>query len=283
MEIKGAATYQEQIQLLKNRGCIITDTEKCKQILKRINYFRLTAYFLPFQETKQAYRQGTSFEQIYRIYEFDSRMRRLVLFALEDIELFLRTQIGYYFAHQYGPEEYLNPKNFMAQYSLKKWKDEISRVLAQHNMKLNSTKQERLLPIWALLEWFSFGTLSHFYADMKPIDRRKIANTIGITEKQLLSWFRCCTDLRNICAHFGRLYYRKFPAVPAAPKGSKAPLGNSLFDQWIMLKNFYPGKEGWNGMILPELSALLEEYQKDMDIEHIGFPENWEACLKNTE
>jgi len=49
-EVKKATTYEEQMALLKSRGLRITDEEACLRKLSLINYYRLTAYLIPFKD-----------------------------------------------------------------------------------------------------------------------------------------------------------------------------------------------------------------------------------------
>ena len=58
-EIKKATTYEEQLEILRNRGAIIVDDAFCSQKLAEINYYRLTAYFLPFRQENGSYVEGT--------------------------------------------------------------------------------------------------------------------------------------------------------------------------------------------------------------------------------
>ncbi len=51
MEIKEFKTFEEQVAKLIEHGCEdIVSKEYAINILKRINYYRLTAYFLPFRD-----------------------------------------------------------------------------------------------------------------------------------------------------------------------------------------------------------------------------------------
>ena len=52
MDVKKHLTIDEQIELLKTRGCIIEDEELTNSILLDINYYRLTSYFLPFKRIR---------------------------------------------------------------------------------------------------------------------------------------------------------------------------------------------------------------------------------------
>ena len=117
---------------------------------------------------------------------------------------------------------------------------------------------------------------------MKTADRKKLARDLyEITPKKMISWLRCCTDLRNICAHYGRLYYRIFPATPASIDASPIQ-AQRLWGAVLALYNLYPHAEKWNNEILPQLCPLFEEYQADIALEHIGFPENWREQLLAT-
>ena len=51
MDVKNHLSIDEQIELLKTRGCIIENEELAKNILLDINYYRLTSYFLSFKES----------------------------------------------------------------------------------------------------------------------------------------------------------------------------------------------------------------------------------------
>ncbi|WP_416487470.1 hypothetical protein [Brachyspira hyodysenteriae] len=55
MDIKRPYKYEEQLQKLKDRGCIINDDKKCISILESVNYYRFSAYFLPFKQSNDIY------------------------------------------------------------------------------------------------------------------------------------------------------------------------------------------------------------------------------------
>ena len=122
--------------------------------------------------------------------------------------------------------------------------------------------------------------LSRFYSDMKTEDKKQLARRLyGTVPKNVSSWLRCCTDLRNICAHYGRLYYRIFPAIPAGIE-MKMPQLSQLWGAVLALKQLYPNATTWNGAILSAISALIEEYQDDIILSHIGFPADWATQLR---
>jgi len=75
--VKPSTTYGQQIEKLRSRGCIISDEIFATTVLSRVNYYRLTAYLLPFRRPDGSYVQGTDFNTVYRIYEFDRKLRHI--------------------------------------------------------------------------------------------------------------------------------------------------------------------------------------------------------------
>lgn len=104
MDVKPPKKFDEQLQLIKDKGFLIEPQEEmvCLEFLKQANYYRASAYFLPFRKEDGNFISDVSFKKVKRIYEFDSRMRGILFEAIEDIEIYLRTQLAYYHAHTYG-------------------------------------------------------------------------------------------------------------------------------------------------------------------------------------
>jgi len=46
VELKSPKTYEEQVEILRNRGCAITDDVVAVEFLKRTNYYRFTGYLV---------------------------------------------------------------------------------------------------------------------------------------------------------------------------------------------------------------------------------------------
>lgn len=283
MELKPATTYRTQLDKLKSRNCIVVDESFCLSVLSSINYYRFSAYYLPFKQPDDTYFPNTTFERVYGIYEFDRKMRGILFSALEEIEVKLRTKLAYYHSHMYGPDGYTFEYNFNLKHDHQSMMTHIDSEI-ENNANLLFVKHHRAnydskFPLWVVMELFSFGMLSYFYADMLQSDQRNIANVdFGLDNAVLRSWLRCCTDLRNICAHGGRLYYRKFSTTPKTPAGTST-LSNRLFDMILIIKTLYPSESKWNTEVLPSVSALINEYMGIIKLNHIGFPEKWETAL----
>lgn len=283
-EIKTPTTYEEQIKILEDRGCYISDKVFCKQKLEAIKYYRLTAYFLPFKDKNDCYKEGTSFHRVYRIYEFDRKLRAILFSAVEEVEIYLRSQLSYFHAHKYGATGYLNAENFSHRHNHKKFKGIIDREIECNSQMLfvkhHKENYNGVFPLWVISELFTFGMMSYFYNDLKTSDQKELGKELYKTVPQnIISWLRCCTDLRNICAHYGRLYYRIFPAIPRGIEIADAAK-RRLWGAVLALRELYPDANKWNSEVISAIESLFEEYHGDISLYHIAFPENWNDILK---
>lgn len=286
--MKSPTTYVQQMEKLRSRGCEISDEQECIRLLAHINYYRLSGYLFPFRQDDDSYKPGTSLSTVFKIYEFDKKMRHLIFNALEEVEVSYRTRIAYFHAHEYGAIGYLNGRIFNKFHNHAKFLNEIGRE-KELNKKLpfvehHNEKYSGNLPIWVAVELFTFGMLSKFYADMETRDRKDIVRRIPeLTESNLKSWLRCCANLRNTCAHYGRLYYQKFTATPAKSNDFSMDENSEtrLFGAVFALKKIYPDKDKWNREFIPPMATLIEEYQDYIELSHIGFTPNWKQELSN--
>ena len=282
--IKPPITYKEQVEKLRSRGCVIDDESEAIQILSNVNYYRFTAYFLPFRMLDESYIQDTNFKTVYRIYEFDRKIRHIIFSAIEEIEVFIRSTFAYHHAHTFGALGYLDHNNynqihkhteFMAKIDSEKKKQSKELFVQHHNSKYGGQ-----FPIWVIIELFSFGTLSHFYADLPISSQKYLARTFfQCHQKALSSWLHRGAVLRNICAHFGRLYYRKFSAIPNGIPALDKTNNRSLFGALMVIRSLYADSVKWNKEVFDPIKDLITEYNKDIQLKHIGFPINWEILL----
>jgi abortive infection bacteriophage resistance protein len=282
--IKPPTTFKQQIEKLRSRGCIIKDEEQAVEILSKVNYYRLTAYFLPFKQANETYYAGTEFFTVYQIYEFDRKIRSLLFSAIEEIEINLRSTLAYYHAQKYGALGYLDNKNYYPKHNhtifLARIDDEKKKRYKEPFVKHHMNKYNGNFPIWAMIELFTFTTLSHFYADLIVEDQKYIARKFYNTHnKTLRSWLKCSTDLRNFCAHFGRLYFRIFTSIPNGIPELDKSNERSLFAVIIVLRNLFMDPVKWNKEIYTSIHSLINEYSESIQFSHIGFPVDWEKKL----
>ncbi len=124
---------------------------------------------------------------------------------------------------------------------------------------------------------------------MKTQDKKHIANALyGVSDSVLEGWLRCLTDIRNKCAHYSRIYYWIFPALPHFPDESEQPVfpkdyrkanRRRLFVQLYLLKLMYPIKDKWNERFMLPLAKLMDDFRESISLKHIGFPPDWEEQL----
>ena len=284
-QLKPPTTYNQQVKKLRSRGCIITDEPFCVKVLSQINYYRLTAYFLPFRKPDGNYLPGTDFNAVHQIYEFDRHLRSLLFAAIEEVEIYLKAEFAYYHAHHYGATGYMDSINYNNRHNHKLFIDKVNAEISQNKKVLfvdhHLNNYGGQFPVWVITELFTFGMLSYFYGDLLAVDQKALAKKMyGTTHKNLISWLRCCTDLRNICAHYGRLYYRIFTAVPAFLPQLPPKSARRLFGAVLALKELYPDKNKWNCETYSGLVKLIKSYSHVINLDHIGFPVDWEVKIK---
>lgn len=211
----------------------------------------------PFQisdDVDHRFRKGTGFRQLSRLYDFDRRLRLLVIDAVERIEVAARAAISNHMGPTYGAHWYLNKQLFKNRYdydrllksiestqrnALKDYEREAARIerLTQADQQrqkqlLKRRAQESyarhyelsydeptLMPGWAMLEELTLGELSHLYQGLaKDIDRKIIGRRLNVPAPLLESWLHTLTSVRNICAHHSRLWNRELGIKPETPK-----------------------------------------------------------------
>lgn len=296
MKIKEPLRLCQQIQKLKDKNCCIYDEETAKQILNEVNYYKLSAYFLPFKKNDGTYKPETSLYKVYKIYEFDRKLSAFLYEIIQEIETFIKTQVAYHHANKYGAIGYLDAKNFSASQELNHKKllailqEEIERERQFPFVKHHLEKYDGNFPLWVAVELFSFGNISQFYSQMRTSDKkivaRMISSSTGINSncKQISSCLKCLTLLRNMCAHFSRIYYFQFNSTPNLSNELKSEAFSNgikyiyLYTYLFAIRELYPNPSKWK-VVITNLQAIIENYSEYIDIKCIGFPDNWEKSL----
>lgn len=279
-------TIDEQVENLKNIGLIVDDEEYVKKILNDISYFRLIkAYSLNLKSKNGCYNKQTTFKEIVDLYLFNSNFRQLIFPEIEKVEINVRCRLANFYAEQYGVLGYLQAENFSnenyhAQF-LEDIKEEVrrnSKAPFVRNFKENYEGGN--LPIYALVEVFSFGTLSKFYKNMLNKDKKAIAKTFGVGYTYFESWLESISYVRNICAHYGRIYNAKLSKTPILYKEyTQVGIGNNrIYGVLLCLKYLLKDDDHWN-LFVDKIELLFDKYPC-VQISTMGFPENWKVLLE---
>lgn len=295
MDLKKPLTFDEQLQKLKKHGVIISDEEKALDILKKINYYRLTGYALQFRKDPKYsdYVTGTTFESIYHIYLVDERLRDLFRMYIEKAEIYYRTQIAYGFAMAKCTEppydQHYNADNFYHKTGYQEVLDNFKREKNYYKdsliVKHHKNKYANKMPLWVMVELMSFSNLSKLYSAMYYSEKEAIAQAVGIGKDTLENHLHCLAVLRNKCAHAARLYNTQFnpPAkfTKTFLRAHPEIRNNSLFAYALVLLKRLPDIKSKRDLIA-SIETVIEEYKDDINMALIGFPNNYIEILKNT-
>jgi len=221
---KIATTIPQQIELLKERGLIITPNDRADKYLSHISYYRLGEYWYVMQEDKEnhIFKPNSKFADVISLYNFDAQLRILLFDIIEKIEISLRTKLIYHLSHEIDPWWFQNFNHFYDSLALVKTlanlEDELSRTkdVTIKNHKKKHKDDLRYPPAWKSLEQTSFGALSKLYGNLKHTVKSKdtIAKEFGaVNHTYLPSWLQSMAQIRNYCAHHSRLWNRNLPGT----------------------------------------------------------------------
>lgn len=157
----------------------------------------------------------------------------------------------------------------------------MQRILQTFVRNFRENYEDSNLPIYALVEVFSFGTLSKFYKNMHNKDKKAVAKTFGVGYTHIESWLESISYVRNICAHYGRLYNAKMSKTPMLYKEyTQAGIGNNrIYGVLLCMKHLLKNDTHWN-LFVDKIEMLFDKYER-VQTSTMGFPENWKDMLLN--
>ena len=293
-ELKKPLSYEEQIDTLINKHQLtISDSTFALNVLSKIGYYRLSGYGYGLKEkdNKEIFISGVSIENLYEIYKFDSLFKNALFNIIEQIEVQIRTQIGDYMANKYGALCYLD-KCFFDDLNNKEGKSIHDKII--NNFKKECKRQQSLpfvqhyikdynnrFPIWVAFELFTFGNLSSFYDIMKDADKMEISKLYNCKKSFILkSWLLSLVEVRNICAHYTRLYNIPLKQTPFLFKENikYRQKVNKVFPILLVIKRMLNGDERWEHF-LSRIKSIISQYRNSIRLSYMGFPSNWEEVL----
>jgi len=96
---KPPLVIDEQIDLLQQRGLVIDNKDVARHFLQFVSYYRLSQYTYTFEfensdgSRTHVFKENTHFSDIVDLYVFDSKLRTIVMDAIERIEIAFRTSL----------------------------------------------------------------------------------------------------------------------------------------------------------------------------------------------
>ena len=268
-----------------------SDYLEIKNKIRNIGYFRLSGYFGPLESSKDIFREGATFQDIIRLYDFDQNLRLLISKALKSIEIGLKTKLTDTMSLTYESDWYVNRELFMTEKSkpefitrytcqngevtssIEKVETSMYNSLIkeiQHQIVRNKETEyikkfkikygdSAIVPSWMMMECISFGALSRLFLLLKYSPEKKAISThFGTVSPDILSsWLHGFVVLRNLCAHHARVWNKKLNKDLTFPKKSSAKFITASNED--NLRKFY----GISGCLLQSLSKISTELSSD--------------------
>lgn len=230
MADKEYKSYRQQLNILRSRGMTIgkgSQGSRVMRILERENYYNvINGYKELFLESKavddveETYKAGTTFDEVYALYNFDRELRNIYLKYLLKLENTFKTVIAHEFSAKYGHDNYLKIENFdnseekNISSSIKLIGDiqqEIARQMSKHHQVVTHYMTEHgYIPLWVLVNVLTFGKIENFYKNMKPADKTTVAKQFKLQPNELAKFMHMLALARNKCAHDERFFDMKF-------------------------------------------------------------------------
>lgn len=300
-------SFSDQLDLALSRGMAISDREAAERLIRRIGYYRLSAYWHHWRQTdkpgvlRDDYHSAATFEDSVSLYTFDRQLRLILLDAIERIEVALRVAISNVagkrspFIHQstlhlgdYASR--VDTYSGLTPYALFTQRcQEAYERSAEDFVKHLKAKYEDGPAIWVHIETWDFGLLSNFYKLMQESDKIEVAMYFGIEQFSMFeSWIASLNYVRNLCAHHSRLFRRTLVVRPGTRMMRSIPELNHV-------RNLNPQRSGKLYPVLAILVSLMREIASQADwsmrlkmlmseFPHVptasladyGFPDEWE-------
>ena len=187
--LKPFKTIEEQIEQLKERGLIIHDEDKAKNVLLSNNYYNIiNGYSKYFPMQGDNYIGGSTFDEVLHLYLFDVELKQTFFRAILAAELHIKSIFAHRFAEHFTSinEPYLeencyDPGNPLdVRRTIQKLRDIIN---ARNNDSSSSIYHYKTtynhVPIWVLVNYLDFGHIRHMLQNA-PI---QVQNKACISQK----------------------------------------------------------------------------------------------------
>ncbi len=300
----------QQIDILKARGLIVSDEQKARAYLERIGYYRLSGYAYPFRvvvtidgdgrpRLGDDFKPGVEFRHIVDLYVFDKKLRLAILDGIERVEIGLRTSIALLMGERHGPWSHRDPSRLDGKFTKsvgrtgqtghKAWLSKLDAAFEQSKedfaKHFKSKYPDDPPPVWIATELWDFGLLSRFYQGMLFSDRKAVSLQYRVPDPDVLaSWLQSINDVRNICAHHGRLWNRPLGRQGRFPHGLPE-LEHVAQDSFIQTR-LYGAAAAIRFLLLTinpgtswptRLKSILDSFPDapGVSLSQTGFPEGW--------
>ena len=205
---------EELIDYLISKNVIVNDKKLALKNIEKYSYYSIiNGYKAVFKDKNNNYKENTSFEEIFALYEFDKNIKAIFLKYTLEIEVVIKSLMANTLAEEYGIEDYLKLENLDENVNedlindfIEKIKKEIDDNYIKHPAIKHYKDTYNFVPPFVLTKILTFGAISRYYSLLKQSDRQKISKYFKLSDKLLRQILINLTMVRNISAHSDRLF-----------------------------------------------------------------------------
>lgn len=286
------------MQSYVDAGMEIKYREDVEKALKSVGFYRLRGYsFHLYDNADKKYVQGTKFEDIFQLYQFDQELSGLIFAMISKIEVALGVRlVEAMLVH--GDSLILQDSSIFKEKKMY-WQNmsTIASEIARSNdvfIKHNFDKHEGEIPVWAVVEVLSFETLSKIIKNLKTGTGSaysilaanyqyisKKSNLVNPSQKMFTSWVHGVSILRNMCAHNSRIYNRTIHTTPEILEEDKVtplPAHNGLYQILLAMKYLRSSDDEWT-VFVDAFDKLIQNNISVISFTAMNLPVDWKAHL----
>ena len=205
---------EELIDYLISKNVIVNDKKLALKNIEKYSYYSIiNRYKAVFKDKNNNYKENTSFEEIFALYEFDKNIKAIFLKYTLEIEVVIKSLMANTLAEEYGVEDYLKLENLdenanedLINDFIEKIEKEIDDNYIKHPAIKHYKDTYNFVPPFVLTKILTFGAVSRYYSLLKQSDRQKISKYFKLSDKLLRQILINLTMVRNISAHSDRLF-----------------------------------------------------------------------------
>lgn len=242
-------TFDEQIEILKDRNLIINNDEFAKHVILTFSYYDLINGYKECFMVDDTFRPNISIEYLYDFCRFDHNFQNIVFQYSVITETLFKTALAYVISKKYGvfQNEYLSNDNYIRG---AKNKSKINKILNDIRKTYNKKDEKYIdeptkhyfyeknhIPPWILFKNVTFNNAINLYSILKREDKLEVCNLIldiHLNEDQKLELFKNCLSIirkfRNKIAHNLKFISYKTDKIHLSKKVLKKTPYNFLFE-----------------------------------------------------
>lgn len=237
-------SYEQQVELLGERGMHIDDEASAAEFLAQVNYYRFSGYFRHWQHDPargdNQFFEGASFETIRALYAAEQELVAVCDELLHPLEVLLRTRFAYAYGRHVGVTGmFARGEGFtqsphpdaerVEEHALSNLDRSKEAFVAHYRDEIKQGRTYKpeaydRMPIWVAVEAFSFGSLSRLIeASTSSGVLDDIADSMNTSRRLLPGQVKSFVYLRNRIAHCAQLWNHRVLDVPGLqPKTTRS-------------------------------------------------------------